>query len=118
VKNGVASGAIVSDMQKKFAVKSLPKQVNPAIRHDAPGVFGMTSPNGFYLTTKANPGFDRKYTALGKVIAGADVLARLKKDDAIRSIRILRVGKAAQDFKADDESFKKLLDAAAKKRTT
>jgi carboxypeptidase Q len=118
VKNGVASGAIISDMQKKFAVKSLPKQVNPAIRHDAPGVFGMTSPNGFYLTTKANPGFDRKYTALGKVIAGADVLARLKKDDAIRSIRIIRVGKAAQDFKADDESFKKLLGAATKKRTT
>ncbi len=118
VKNGVANAMIVSDTQKKFAVKTLPKQVNTAIRPDAPGVFGMMSPNTFYVTTKANRGFDRKYAALGKVIAGADVVAQLKAGDAIRSIRIVRVGKAAQDFKADDDSFKKLLDAATRKKTT
>jgi hypothetical protein len=119
VKSGVASGQIVSDIQKKFAVKTLPKQLNPKVKHDAAGVFGMMTPNGFYLTLKANPGFDKKYTALGKVIAGADVIAQLKKDDAIRRIQITRVGQAARDFKADDESFKKLLEAAtAKKKTT
>ena len=75
-------------------------------------------PNAFYVTTKANPGFDKKYTALGKVIAGADVVAALKPGDAIRRIQITRVGQAARDFKTDDESFKKLLEAATGKKTT
>jgi cyclophilin family peptidyl-prolyl cis-trans isomerase len=99
-------------------VKSLPKQLNTSVKHDAAGVFGMTTPNGFYLTQKANPGFDKKYVALGKVIAGADVLSQLKAGDVVRGIRLTRVGKAAQDFKADDESFKKLLAAATGKKTT
>ena len=34
----------------------------------------------------------------------------MKKGDAIRSIRIVRVGTAARDFKTDDEAFKKLLE--------
>ncbi len=118
VSKDAASAVVISDMQKKFAVKTLPKQLNAVVRHDAAGVFGMTTPNGFYLTLKANPGFDRKYTALGKVIAGSDLLAQIRKDESILSIRITRVGQAARDFKTDDESFKKLLEAATKKKTT
>ncbi len=119
VKNGVANGEIVSEIQKKFAVKTLPKQPNGSVKHDAAGVFGMMTPNTFYLTQKANPGFDKKYTALGKVIAGADVAAQLKPGDPIRRIQITRVGQAARDFKTDDETFKKLLEAATgKKKTT
>jgi len=34
----------------------------------------------------------------------------VKKGDAIRSIRIVRAGQAARDFKTDDESFQKLLE--------
>jgi hypothetical protein len=35
----------------------------------------------------------------------------VKKGDAIRSIRIVRVGQAARDFKTDDEAFEILLEA-------
>jgi hypothetical protein len=45
------------------------------------------------------------------VIAGKDQLAGLKKGDAIRSIRITRVGQAARDFRTDDEAFGKLMGA-------
>jgi hypothetical protein len=38
------------------------------------------------------------------------LLKTVKKGDAIRSIRIVRVGQAARDFKTDDEAFKKLLE--------
>jgi cyclophilin family peptidyl-prolyl cis-trans isomerase len=117
-KNGLVTGAIVSETQKKFAVKTLPKQFNANVKHDAANVFGLLSPNGFYFTQKANRGLDRKYVALGRVIAGADVVGKLKTGDAVRAIRITRVGKGAADFKADDESFKKLLDAAGKKKAT
>jgi hypothetical protein len=116
VKNGVITGEIVSDMQKKFAVKTLPKQFNTSVKHDAANVFGLMTPNSFYFTQKANPGFDKKYVALGKVIAGSDVVAKLAMGETIRAVRLTRVGKAATDFKADDESFKKLLDAATPKR--
>ncbi len=45
-------------------------------------------------------------------IAGLDLLPMVKKGDAIRNIRIIRVGQAARDFKTDDETFKKLLEPA------
>jgi hypothetical protein len=45
-------------------------------------------------------------------MAGADVLKKLQKVDSVPSVRIIRVGQAAKDFKTDNEAFKKLLDAA------
>jgi peptidylprolyl isomerase len=78
----------------------------------APGILGMSYENRFYLTLKAKPGFDAQYPAIGRTIAGAEVLKKLQKDDAVRSVRIIRVGQAAKDFKTDNEAFKKLLEKA------
>ena len=116
MKSGVASAIVVSDAQKSVAVTSLPKTINARLKHDAAGILGVSTPNGFYLTLAKNPGFDRRYTAIGRVIAGADLLAQIKKGDAIRSIRIIRVGQAARDFKTDDEGFNTLLAAAKAKK--
>ncbi|MGE5362015.1 MAG: M28 family peptidase [Bacteroidales bacterium] len=118
-KSGVTTAEIASDTQKRFAVKTLPKQPNGAVKHDAAGVFGLLSPSVLYITQKPNPGFDKSRTALGRIIAGADVAAKLKAGDTISRIQIVRVGDAARSFKTDDESFKRLLEAAtAKKKTT
>ena len=57
-----------------------------------------------------NNGLDKKSAALGTVIAGLGQLQDLKKGDAIRSIRITRVGQAARDFKTDDEAFKRVME--------
>jgi len=62
------------------------------------------------LTLGKRAGLDKTATAIGRTIAGLDLLKTLKKGDAIRSIRIVRVGQAARDFKTDDEAFKKLLE--------
>jgi cyclophilin family peptidyl-prolyl cis-trans isomerase len=110
IKGGLATMQIVSDVQKTVAVPKLPKTTNKAVKHDAAGILGLSGPNTFYLTLQKKGGLDGKYAALGKVIAGADRLPGLKKGDAIRSIRITRVGQAARDFKADDEAFKKLME--------
>jgi cyclophilin family peptidyl-prolyl cis-trans isomerase len=110
IKGGLATMQIVSDVQKSVAIPKLPKTANKALKHDAAGVLGLSGPNTFYLTLQKKGGLDGKYAALGKVIAGADRLAGLKKGDAIRNIRITRVGQAARDFKADDEAFKKLME--------
>ena len=110
----VASGVIESEIQKSVAGVKLLRELNMVQRHDAAGVFGMTGENQFYLTLKPRPDFDVKSAAIGKVIAGASVLEKLAKGDEIRSIRIVRVGKAAADFKTDNESFQKLLAEKAK----
>jgi hypothetical protein len=110
VRGGLINGLVVSDVQKTVAIPTLPMSVNAALKHDAVGILGVSAPNAFYLTLQKSPGLDKKYTAIGKTIAGLDLLRTVKKGDAIRSIRIVRVGQAARDFKTDDEAFKKLLE--------
>jgi peptidylprolyl isomerase len=109
-RDGLIAGLVVSDVQKSAAVPGLPLAANPALKHDAAGVLGVSGPNAFYLTLQKRAGLDRKTTAIGKTIAGLDLLRKVKKGDAIRSIRIVRVGQAARDFKTDDEAFRKLLE--------
>ncbi len=115
VKDGLISGLIVSEVQKSVAVEALPMASNPALKHDTEGVLGLSAPNAFYLTLRRSPGLDNKYTAIGRTIAGLDLLKDVKPGDPIRSIRITRVGKSARDFKTDDEAFNKLLPPPAKK---
>ena len=103
---------VVSEVQKSVAVAGLPLTPNPVLKHDAVGILGVSGPNAFYLTLQKNPALDAKSTAIGKTIAGLDLLSKVKKGDALRSIRIVRVGQAARDFKTDDEAFKKLLEPA------
>ncbi|MDP2915905.1 MAG: M20/M25/M40 family metallo-hydrolase [Candidatus Aminicenantes bacterium] len=112
VRGGMIKGLVVSDIQKSVALPSLPMTANAALKHDAAGILGVSAPNAFYLTLQKNLGLDKKSTAIGKTIAGLDLLPKVKKGDAIRSIRIVRVGQAARDFKTDDEAFKKLLEPA------
>jgi hypothetical protein len=110
ITGGFVNAIILSPTQKTVALaKALPKVKNPAVKHDGPGVFGVSSNNSFYLTLKKQPSLDGKYTALGKVVAGTEVLPQLQKGEAIRAIRITRVGDAARNFKTDDEAFKQLL---------
>jgi len=109
IRDGLIAGLIVSDVQKSVTVPSLPLTANAALKHDGPGVLGVSGPNAFHLTLKKRAGLDRTATALGRTVAGLDLLKTVKKGDAVRSIRIVRVGQAARDFKTDDEAFQKLL---------
>jgi cyclophilin family peptidyl-prolyl cis-trans isomerase len=116
VKGGLVNGIVESETQKAVAIAKLPKTTNAALKHDAAGVLGASGPNTFYLTLKKNSGLDKKNAAIGKVVAGASVLSEIKATDAIRSVRIVRVGQAARDFKTDDDGFKALLDKVTKKK--
>ncbi len=111
LRGGVIAATVVSEVQKSVAVPALPLAPNAAIKHDAAGVLGVTGPNAFHLTLGRRAGLDKTATAIGRTIAGLDLLGTVKKGDAIRSIRIVRVGEAARDFKTDDEAFNKLLEA-------
>jgi carboxypeptidase Q len=110
VRGGVVAGLVVSDVQKSVAVAALSLAANPAIKHDAAGVLGVSGPNAFHLTLRKRAGLDKTATAIGRTVAGLDLLKTMKRGDPIRSVRIVRVGQAARDFKTDDEAFKKLLE--------
>jgi carboxypeptidase Q len=115
-KAGMLSVVIASDTQKSVAIVKLPNTRNRVLRHAEAGILGVTGPNTLYLTVKKNTGLDGKYPAIGKVIAGLEALKDIKPADPIRSVRIVRVGQAASDFKTDDQAFKALVDAATKKK--
>jgi hypothetical protein len=111
VEDGLVSAVIESETQRSVGVADLPLDANPAVKHDAPGVLGLSGANAFYLTLGANPDLDGRFTALGKVIAGAQRLADIGTGDEIRSVRILRSGDAARAFATDDAAFQRLLEA-------
>ncbi len=80
------------------AAKVLPAERNAALKHDKPGVFGMMSPTQFYVTTAKAPAYDKKYVALGTVVADMKVVGTLAKGDGITRVAIIRVGQKATDF--------------------
>ena len=47
-----------------------------------------TGGGGFFVTTEPQPRFDGRYTVLGAVIGGMDVVDRLQRGDVIRSVRV------------------------------
>lgn len=109
VGGGLARAVVESETQQSMMVSDLPLSANSALKHDAPGVLGISGPNTFYLTLAADASLDDRFTALGRVVAGADKLSELSAGDGIRMIRILRSGEAAAAFSADDASFQRLL---------
>ena len=109
VGGGRINAVIDSEIQRSVAISDLPLSPNPAVRHDGPGVLGLSGPSSFYLTLGPDSELDGQFTALGRVVAGAQVLGDFSAGDEVRSIRILRSGEAAQAFETDDEAFQRLL---------
>jgi cyclophilin family peptidyl-prolyl cis-trans isomerase/protein-disulfide isomerase len=74
---------------------SFSNEITPDLRFDKPGVVAMsnsgTSNNGsqFFITYTAVPEFDGKYTIVGQVISGMDVLTSLRPRDPINDALLL-----------------------------
>ncbi len=110
------NGLVVSDTQKSVADRQAADDHNAAVKHDVGGRPRAFGAEPVLHHAQKNAGLDKKFTALGKAVAGLGSLQDIKKGDPIRSIRITRVGQAARDFKTDDEAFNKLVPPAAKKK--
>ncbi|MFC1563628.1 M28 family peptidase [candidate division KSB1 bacterium] len=94
-----AHGILTSEAHKSRAVSRLPGERNPITSHDEKGILGMPGPASFYLTSDRKTSYNGKYTPIGKVIAGFNVISTIAEGDSIRSVTITRVGKNATEFK-------------------
>jgi len=95
-----------------------PNETSPELKHDKAGTLSManagpdTNGSQFFITLAPTPHLDGGYNVFGYVVQGMDVVSAVQKGDRITSIRILRIGSAAQAFHPTDESFAALVSAA------
>jgi peptidylprolyl isomerase len=96
-----------------------PDEFDTSLKHNRAGTLSMansgpnTNGSQFFITIKETPHLDGKHTVFGYVVKGQDVVNKTRQGDKINSITIIRNGEAAKTFKADQESFNKLLSEAA-----
>ena len=99
-------------------------ETHPDLKHDKAGVFSManagpnTNGSQFFITHKPTPYLDGNYNVFGQVVLGQDVVVAIgnvarngadkpKSTVYMEKVRIIRIGKAAQEFNAV-ETFNKL----------
>ncbi|HEY1848698.1 MAG TPA: peptidylprolyl isomerase [Opitutaceae bacterium] len=85
-------------------------EVSPGLSHASAGVLSMandgpdTNGSQFFITLGPAERLDYLYSVFGRVVEGSDVPARIVQGDKM-TVRIIRVGAAAESFRADEASF-------------
>ncbi len=98
---------------------SFPDEFTPGLRHDQAGLLSMansgpdTNGSQFFITLGAARYLDYVHAIFGRVVKGEDIPARILTIDTMQ-IKIVRRGRAAERFRADEATFKALLAAASR----
>jgi cyclophilin family peptidyl-prolyl cis-trans isomerase len=87
-----------------------PDEFSPALSHDRAGVLSMandgpdTNGSQFFITLAAVQRLDFLHSVFGRTVRGSDIPAKIVQGDPMR-VTILRIGRAAQAFRADQAAF-------------
>jgi peptidylprolyl isomerase len=95
-----------------------PNELSPDLKHDSEGVVAMansgpdTNGSQFYITLAPAPHLDGGYNVFGKVVRGMDVVKQIRQGDAMKTVRIVRVGTAAAGYTVTQQGFDELVAKA------
>ena len=98
---------------------AFPDEFGPGLSHESVGIMSMandgpdTNGSQFFITLAPAGRLDYLYSVFGRTVRGLEVLPKIVQGDAMQ-VRILRIGAAAQAFRADDAAFGKLSAATPK----
>jgi len=115
VPNHVIQAGAPSGTDKTSPGYVYPNEIYPGLSHNRAGILGManggphTNGSQFYITLSDRSYLDGDYTVFGHVIQGMDVVNNVVQGDIIESVKIIRVGRKAGEFKPDTDSFQKLV---------
>ncbi len=96
-------------------------EIHPELKHDRPGILSManagpnTNGSQFFITHVPTPHLDGKHTVFGHVVQGQEVVNKIKKGDTIKRVEIIRIGKKAKEFQADQAAFDRQRELLSKK---
>ena len=91
-----------------------PDETDNGLVFDKPGILAMansgpdTNGSQFFITHVATPWLNAKHTIFGRVVNGQNIVDATAGNDAIKSIRIKRIGKKAKAWTVNSAVFKKL----------
>lgn len=82
-------------------------EFDSTLKHSGPGILSMantsepgTNGSQFFITHVATTWLDGKHSVFGHVITGQEVVNAIVQGDTIKTVTILRKGKAAEEFNA------------------
>ena len=96
---------------------SYPDEIVPGLRFDKPGVLSIansgsdTNGSQFCFILAPAPRLNYAYPTFGQVVRGLEILPLIKQGDTMH-VKIIRLGKAAKAFRADEKTFGNLVARA------
>lgn len=118
VPNHVIQAGAPSGTDKTNPGYIFPNEIYPGLSHNQAGILGManggphTNGSQFYITLSDRSYLDGDYTVFGHVIHGLDVVNSIVQGDVIESVKIVRVGREADEFRPNTDSFQNLVKKA------
>jgi FKBP-type peptidyl-prolyl cis-trans isomerase len=103
IQAGCPQGSGMGDPGYKFD-----DEFHSDLKHDKPGILSMansgkaTNGSQFFITHVPTNWLDNKHTVFGEVVEGMEIVNQIKQEDIINSIKIVRIGKDALDWNAND----------------
>lgn len=97
---------------------NFPNEIDARLSHNHAGAVNManggpnTNASQWCITLGDRSYLDGDFTIFGEVVQGLDVVLSIRQGDALQSVRILRVGAAAQAYHPTTASFQAMVDAA------